>query len=102
MRRAIASVATSSTTSAADTCMAQIACSPSGQMSTPVVVLSIGPHDRSRSDVYASLLAALDLDLDGSERAKPPCCEKADRADPLRDRLGDHGSGRAHERRRLR
>lgn len=39
------------------------------------VVLAIGPHDGSYNDVYGMLLVALDRDIPGEERAKPPCCD---------------------------
>jgi hypothetical protein len=42
-----------------------------------VVVLAVGPHDRSPTDVYDLLLRALDLEVSGDERNKPPCCDEA-------------------------
>lgn len=40
------------------------------------VVIAVSPHDRSDSDVYAALLAALDRDVPPAEREKPPCCDE--------------------------
>jgi hypothetical protein len=41
-----------------------------------VVVLAIGPHDRSASDVYDLLLEALGVDVPDEERMKPTCCDE--------------------------
>jgi len=41
------------------------------------IVLAIGPHNRSNTDVYGLLLAAQDLKLRDDERTKPPCCDAA-------------------------
>ena len=43
------------------------------------VVIAVGPHDRSSTDIYALLLDALDLDVPEEERNKPPCCDEEDR-----------------------
>ena len=40
------------------------------------VVLAVGPHDRSSTDVYDILLGALDLAVPDDERNKPPCCDE--------------------------
>jgi hypothetical protein len=40
-----------------------------------VIVLAIARHDTSAEDVYATLLAALDLAVPDEERQKPPCCD---------------------------
>lgn len=40
-----------------------------------VIVLAIARHDTPAEDVYATLLAALDLDVPEDERQKPPCCD---------------------------
>ncbi len=40
-----------------------------------VIVLSIARHDTTVEDVYAALLAALDLEVPEEERQKPPCCD---------------------------
>jgi len=40
------------------------------------VVVSIGPHDRSASDVYDLLLEALGVDIPDDERTKPLCCDE--------------------------
>jgi hypothetical protein len=40
-----------------------------------VVVLVVGPHDRSATDVYDILLGALEIEVPEEERAKPACCE---------------------------
>lgn len=39
------------------------------------IVIAIGRHDGSAEDVYATLLAALDLTVPAAERLKPPCCD---------------------------
>lgn len=41
---------------------------------TTAVVLVVGPHEETSSDVYTTLLAALGLDVTDVERNKPPCC----------------------------
>jgi hypothetical protein len=41
------------------------------------IVLAIGPHNRSNTDVYELLLAAQDLEVPDDERTKPPCCDTA-------------------------
>jgi hypothetical protein len=40
-----------------------------------VIVLAIARHDSTAEDVYATLLAALDLTVPEEERKKPPCCD---------------------------
>lgn len=40
-----------------------------------VIVLAIARHDTTAEDVYATLLAALDLTVPEEERQKPPCCD---------------------------
>jgi len=40
------------------------------------VVIAVSPHDRSDSDVYATLLVALDRDAPAEERQKPQCCDE--------------------------
>lgn len=40
-----------------------------------VIVLAIARHDTSAEDVYATLLAALELNVPDEERQKPPCCD---------------------------
>ena len=40
------------------------------------VVIAVSPHDRSDSDVYVTLLVALDRDVPAAEREKPPCCDE--------------------------
>ncbi len=42
---------------------------------THAVVLAVGPHDRTASDVYEMLLTALELEVPAAERSKPPCCD---------------------------
>lgn len=42
-----------------------------------VVVLAVGPHDRSSGDLYAQLLRALDIEVPDPGRSKPPCCDEA-------------------------
>ena len=49
-----------------------------------VIVLAIARHDTSAEDVYATLLAALDLDIPEEERQKPPCCD--DEGNPPADK----------------
>ncbi len=39
------------------------------------VVLAFARHDASAEDVYATLLAALGLEVPEAERQKPPCCD---------------------------
>lgn len=41
-----------------------------------VVILAVGPHDRSTADVYALLLDALAVQVPAEERTKPPCCDE--------------------------
>ena len=41
-----------------------------------VVILAVGPHDRSAADVYALLLHALAVEVPAEERTKPPCCDE--------------------------
>ena len=41
-----------------------------------VVILAVGPHDRSAADVYALLLDALAVEVPADERTKPPCCDE--------------------------
>lgn len=41
-----------------------------------VVILAVGPHDRSAADVYALLLNALAVEVPAEERTKPPCCDE--------------------------
>ena len=41
-----------------------------------VVILAVGPHDRSAADVYALLLDALAVKVPADERTKPPCCDE--------------------------
>ena len=41
-----------------------------------VVILAVGPHDRSAADVYALLLNALAVEVPADERTKPPCCDE--------------------------
>ena len=41
-----------------------------------VVILAVGPHDRSAADVYALLLDALAAEVPADERTKPPCCDE--------------------------
>lgn len=43
---------------------------------TKAVVLAVGPHDRSASDIYELLLEALALKVPTTERNKPPCCDE--------------------------
>ena len=40
-----------------------------------VIVLAIDRHDTTAEDIYATLLAALDLTVPDEERQKPPCCD---------------------------
>ena len=40
-----------------------------------VIVLAIARHDSTDEDIYATLLAALDLAVPDDERQKPPCCD---------------------------
>ena len=39
------------------------------------VVLLVGPHSSRSSDIYSRLVGALNMEMPGEERAKPPCCE---------------------------
>lgn len=41
-----------------------------------VVILAVGPHDRSAADVYALLLDALAVEVPVEERSKPPWCDE--------------------------
>lgn len=41
-----------------------------------VVILAVGPHDRSAVDIYALLLDALAVEVPEIERTKPPCCDE--------------------------
>lgn len=41
-----------------------------------VVILAVGPHNRSALDVYALLLDALAVEVPADERSKPPCCDE--------------------------
>lgn len=41
------------------------------------VVITVGRHDRSATDVYDLLLAALDIEASTEEREKPACCDEA-------------------------
>ncbi len=41
-----------------------------------VVILAVGPHDRSAADVYALLLDALAVEVPAEERTKPACCDE--------------------------
>lgn len=43
---------------------------------THAVVLAVGPHDRTASDIYELLLTALALEVSTAERSKPPCCDE--------------------------
>ncbi len=72
---AIASRARCSTISAAVTSTPTTGCSPPGAAADHVVVIAVGPHDTSSNDVYALLLAALDLEVPADERDKPSCCD---------------------------
>lgn len=40
------------------------------------VVLAVGPHDGTASDIYELLLKALALEVSTAERSKPPCCDE--------------------------
>lgn len=40
-----------------------------------VIVLAIARHDSTAEDVYATLLAALDLTVPEEDRQKPRCCD---------------------------
>ena len=40
-----------------------------------VVVVAIGPHNRSALDVYQLILDALEAEVPEDERDKPPCCD---------------------------
>lgn len=42
----------------------------------PVVILAVGPHDRSTADVYALLLNALAVEVPAEERTKPLGCDE--------------------------
>lgn len=68
-------------------------------------ILAIGPHDRSASDVYDLLLAALEIEVQPSERTKPSCCDEegappADRA--AAQQLADAVEGLSRSRGRRR
>ena len=41
-----------------------------------VVILAVGPHDRSARDIYELLLAAVEVEVPAQERSKPPCCDE--------------------------
>ena len=41
-----------------------------------VVILAVGPHDRSAQDIYELLLAAIEVAVPAQERSKPPCCDE--------------------------
>lgn len=41
-----------------------------------VVILAVGPHDRSAQDIYELLLAAVEVEVPAQERSKPPCCDE--------------------------
>ena len=45
-----------------------------------VVVVAIGPHNRSSLDVYQLVLDALGAEVSDGERDKPPCCDEGGRA----------------------
>lgn len=68
-----------------------------------VIVLAIARHDATAEDVYATLLAALDLTVPEEERQKPPCCD--DEGNPPADEaialeIADALTRHTHARRR--
>lgn len=70
-----------------------------------VIVLAIARHDTTAENVYATLLAALDLDVPEEERQKPPCCD--DKGNPPADEavaleIVDALTRHARSRRRVR
>jgi hypothetical protein len=40
------------------------------------VILAVGPHSRTASDVYDLLLTALGIEAPEAEREKPACCDE--------------------------
>lgn len=69
------------------------------------VVIAVGPHDCSVTDVYDGLLAALAIVVPIAERSKPPCCDEAgeppadrDRAVAIADAVDALGRGRRRPR----
>lgn len=70
-----------------------------------VIVLAVARHDSTAEDVYATLLAALDLTVSEEERQKPPCCD--DQSNPPADEaialeIADALARHARSRRRVR
>jgi hypothetical protein len=41
-----------------------------------VIILAVGPHNRTASDVYDLLLTALGIEAPEAEREKPSCCDE--------------------------
>jgi len=41
------------------------------------IVLAVGPHDGSASDIYNLITTALGIAPSADERTKPPCCDEA-------------------------
>ena len=49
------------------------------------VVLAVGPHDGSSSDVYSLLLTSLEITAPPGDRSKPACCDEL--GEPPADRM---------------
>lgn len=74
-------------------------------VSDHVVILVVGPHDRSAHDIYDLLLAALTVEVPADERTKPPCCDELGEppADPeMAELVAEAVSALAPRRRRRR
>jgi hypothetical protein len=64
------------------------------------VVLAVSRHDRSTTDVYALLNAALDVAETDDDRTKPPCCDEAGAPPVDPGRAATTADGIDHLRRR--
>lgn len=60
------------------------------------IILLLGPHDRSATDVYDLLLAAVDVEGTLEDRAKPSCCDEL--GEPPADRAAAEAMADAIER----
>lgn len=60
------------------------------------IILLLGPHDRSATDVYDLLLAALDVEMSMDDRDKPSCCDEL--GEPSADQAAAEAMADAIER----
>ena len=72
---------------------------------TRAIVVLVAPHGQGAGDVYEQLLEALDLEMPGDAREKPPCCD--DEGEPpldadLAQGIADAVDRRARSQRRRR